>query len=534
LEPAVLPATASVDTDAVCVSIVAAVGSEAGAMARTRKPAQRRAELAPVVNLELGHEYQNLYGWFRSLDLLRPARQVYKVSIEDPSALFFDDVTVHTARDARRPAEFIQVKFHIDQAGAYTAKSLTTTKSRNGRSLLEKAWDTWEALHGQFQAIELVLATTYAWHPEDPLAKHIWTRGQKPSTSFIDGSVVGEAAEARTAWWHHLDDPDPELFSAFLSTLRFRLGFSPTAELRTWTADIMELVGLKHEPEDVEAGVRQILNWLSEGRSEITVTEMTKAIDALDLRDPEALQDPAVSVFIHTIIKEPAETAADWELDWRGYFVEGEWVRGHRVHDPQSWNESMLPDLVRVRNEIMAMGSVRLVRVAGKARLSAWFAIGWTFPRVGNWTLEVDQGGQWWRNTAPAANDLEIKTELEERAGDKDTIAVGISLTGDLATDVRGCLERAGNPAGRLLLIQTSLGLGTTIRGPGDLVWLADQIKPEIRAAMGGSRPKRLLVFYFGPLAGAAFIGASLNAAAGEIQIFEDTDGSYEPSFTLR
>jgi len=43
-----------------------------------------------------------------------------------------------------------------------------------------------------------------------------------------------------------------------------------------------------------------------------------------------------------------------------------------------------------------------------------------------------------------------------------------------------------------------------------------------------------VLLFYFGPLAGAAFIGAMLNAVASEIQIFENQVGTYAPSFTLK
>jgi len=36
-----------------------------------------------------------------------------------------------------------------------------------------------------------------------------------------------------------------------------------------------------------------------------------------------------------------------------------------------------------------------------------------------------------------------------------------------------------------------------------------------------------------GPLAGAAFVGAALNAIAAEVQIYEDQLSGYAPSFTF-
>ena len=96
-----------------------------------------------------------------------------------------------------------------------------------------------------------------------------------------------------------------------------------------------------------------------------------------------------------------------------------------------------------------------------------------------------------------------------------------------------GMSTSAGEPAGRLVLVQLSSGLGQVVRDAADPVRLADRLREVIRTAAGGT-PKRVLLFYFGPLAGAAFIGAMLNAVASEIQIFENQVGTYAPSFTLK
>jgi hypothetical protein len=192
----------------------------------------------------------------------------------------------------------------------------------------------------------------------------------------------------------------------------------------------------------------------------------------------------------------------------------------------------MLPELLRTRDEMSSKIGARLLRVAGKARLSAWFAIGWTFSPVAGWALEVDQNGAWWRNDAAESADVELVAALEDAKGPADVLAVGVSLTGDLSADVRQYLAEIGEPAGKILFVQTNLGLGKTIRGPGDLTKLAHLLRDQMRGALG-RRPARILLFYMGPLAGAAFVGAALNAIAAEVQIYEDQLSGYAPSFTF-
>jgi hypothetical protein len=502
-------------------------------MAPTRKASQRTG-IAPVAAARQGHDYQDLYGWWRALDLLRPTRHVTRVSIEDPSALSFDDVTITRAPGTAKPHEFIQVKFHVNHAGSYSTDSLMTTKSRNNRnSLLEKAWITWRALRDETPNLELVLVSTYSWLPTDPIAEHLRTINAALDRAFITGSLAGQELAARTKWKDHLGTPDEEEFQRFLSTLRFRLGFVGTSDLLQWTCDVMDAVGLKSGEEDALRGERQIHDWINEGRSEITADDMREAIDRLDLRQPGASPDPAISLYLHSIIKEPQETAADWDLDWREHFEEGPSGRGHTTLDQGVWNEVMLPELARTRDEILAATTTRILRIAGKARLSIWFAAGWTFQQPAGWTLEIDQNGTWWRNDAPAATDIDLVTVEEERGGDPGTIAVAVSVMNDLSGDVRNYLAANGEPAAKLLLVELSSGIGPVMRDAGDAVRLADRLREVIRAAAGGT-PKRVLLFYSGPLAGAAFIGARLNAVSPDIQIFEYTVGSYVPSFTLK
>ena len=480
-----------------------------------------------------GDEFQDVYGWFRSLELLRPARKVGKVSVEDSTGGSFDDVTLRPGTGTSHVPEFAQVKFHVDEHGHYSTDAIKTKRSKNGRSLLQKAWDTWLLLRGEDPRVQLLLVTTYSWDPADEVSKHL-RRGTKLTPEFVEGRCDEAGLAARTLWHQHLDSPDPSLFEGFLRSLQIRVGYPATSELMEWTGERMELVGLKHDEPAIRLGAHQIATWVVEGKESIERSDMEEAIKRLGLQDPGATLEPAVSLYVHTILREPLEVDGDYEVDWRDHFEGDEWERGHKVRDPDVWNTVMLPDLREIKRRIMADTGTRLLRVRGNARLSAWFGVGFVFPRVGGFTIEVDQNGARWRNDAPESSDLHLVEEpIEDLPGDPDTLAVGVSLTASLAGDVRAYLQEAGNPGGKLLLVTTNRGLGRTIQSDGDLAALAQQLQTRMRSALG-RRPKRVLLFYLGPLSGAAFIGANLNAVAPEIQLFEDQNPGYAPSFTLR
>lgn len=87
--------------------------------------------------IEAGLTYQELYGWYRVLDLKSPSGKVRSVSIEDPTAGYFDDVVVRPASSTEHAPEYLQVKFHVDLSDLYSSDSLM---EENHGWLLRKAW----------------------------------------------------------------------------------------------------------------------------------------------------------------------------------------------------------------------------------------------------------------------------------------------------------------------------------------------------------------------------------------------------------
>jgi hypothetical protein len=176
------------------------------------------------------------------------------------------------------------------------------------------------------------------------------------------------------------------------------------------------------------------------------------------------------------------------------------------------------------------------------ARLSAWFAFGFTFSDVARYTIEVDQQGQLWRTDAHANPDFRLiftgnngSPDGEILDGEGPTVAVGLSVTGSLDNDVRNFLANREEKIASLLLIQPEHGPGREcLRRASDVVARANGVKDSLRAFVKRWNATRLLLFYFGPLSGACFIGHKLNAVCREIQIMEDQQPGYALSFSLR
>ncbi len=115
------------------------------------------------------------------------------------------------------------------------------------------------------------------------------------------------------------------------------------------------------------------------------------------------------------------------------------------------------------------------------------------------------------------------------------TVACGISVTGSLEVDVRHHIAEYGDCAvSALLLIRPDRDLGRgCLQTASDVVAFARGVKDLLRAFAKRRSAMRLLLYYFGPLSGACFIGHQLNAVCREVQIMEDQQPGYASTFLL-
>ena len=473
-----------------------------------------------VPALEAGFDYQWLYGWYRILDLVNPAGSSGSVTIENPEAGLFDDVTISPRLTGGQPAEFIQVKFHVGTNGWYTAASLISNK------LIRKAWKTFDLLRADYESIQLSLVTTWAWDPDDSVR----IEDLRLTRAFIEGTAAGKAAEERAEWKTDAGDPPEPDFQAFLQVLRFRTAYDEKTELKERMRERLFYLGLKSDEGAIRKGVGQVRDWVIDRKGRITAEDVNDVIDHLELRLPDP-EPPSVTLYVHTVRLIPTETGGDFELDWRDAFEGTNRERGHALLDPADWNGRLLPELEAKAAEIEDATSARLLRVRGLARLSPWFAVGFTFRETTGWSIETDLRGKRWRTDAPQGDD-EIEPTVVDLPGPAEIAALSIGVTGDPTPRVRAYLESAGNPAGRLAVVRCPRSGMESIRDAGDVTRLADVVKTALQSLE--PRARRVLLFYWGPAAGAVFIGHRLNAVAREIQLHEEDNGEYTPSILLK
>ena len=501
--------------------------------------------MSSVASIRNGELYQDLYGWSRILDL-SPNGRLERVRLEADDAGHVDDVVAYP-RDRTKPIEFVQLKFHVrSEAGRYSTDSFIEPpsavkraakdgKTSRAKTLLQKFWASWRLLKDEPRGVRLILESNWSWDDNDPLAPLISGLNDALSDAYFNAAPTTKIGQSRERWRAHLN-ADPGEFAAFMRAMRFRLGRGSIAARTEQVSVRMGDRCLHVDDNAVNRAVTQVGTWIREGRDEITPDLYERALDDLELKLPEA--DPAVRVCLHTIERQAYSEAADHTLDWCDRFLplheEQAFPRGYTVDDAAVWNRDFLPELQALKAQLNA-GPIRLLRLRGQARLSAWLALGHVFERRAGYVLEVDQYGKPWRTNVAAAADVHAVSPGPVALGRGRDVAVGIGITNDVAPAVRSAIDALGLPVESLMVFEPSTGTGAeSMPSAAHLRAFVDSVRRQISAHMAEHGATRLHLFYSGPAAGAAFLGHALGAAAPEVQIYEFQRPGYAPSFMLR
>lgn len=476
-----------------------------------------------------GDDFQHLYTWYRVLSLRKHGQRTARVSIEVPGVGALDDVASHSVDHDGTFSQFCQVKFHVDHGKQYSTDLLL--QERPGESsLLKKLYNGWQRVARECARHEVVLLTNRSWDSADPFAGMIDGATAAIKEEFLVASARTNVGKVRERWLAHLG-ADSEEFGQFIRALHIDFGYSSTKKLIDDVTERMGSIGLRCDEEALAAGVQQVRDWIKAGQVDIADTEFQAAIDRFQLAAGQP--EPFALIHLHTIVHRAFSAPADYVLDWVDLFP-GSDDRGRLPTDPAAWNTIMLPAMLQLRKTIDAVPDLRLLRWRGQSRLSAWLAAGFAFRQVAGYTLEARQGPYLWRTDTPPAPDFKLAVPDLHELGTGMKVAVGVSVTGDLTEDVLDYLSNRCDEYGAVLFLRPGESLGPTcFRGAADVTAFAQQAKAAIQRFVRKRRAQQLGLFYFGPLSGALFLGHQLNACAQEIQVFEDANSGYAPSFLL-
>jgi hypothetical protein len=153
---------------------------------------------------------------------------------------------------------------------------------------------------------------------------------------------------------------------------------------------------------------------------------------------------------------------------------------------------------------------------------------------VNGYVIQVLQGPALWRTDAVPSADFTLRATPIRGPGVRATaLAVGLNVTGSLTADMERYLEDHAFTGGILSLEPARGPSRDVFRGAGDVVAFANEAKRAIRQWVDETGATEILLFYFGPLSGASFLGHDLNAIGARVTVMEDQSPGYAESFRL-
>lgn len=477
-----------------------------------------------------GFDYQHLLSWYHILSLKKD-KTVTTIKLENTAAGQVDDLTLYKIDGS---VDFYQVKYHVS-AGNYSMDTLLTNDDGT-TSLMEKFWKTWNILVKSYSRdkIRLILYSNWVQHSDDKILACINGENGRLSQLFHSAGARSDCGKKRKEWKvkHNATDRD---FIDFTNSISFLLGRNFTDELKQIISERMELLGLKNDTNALLVSIGIVKDWIKDKTEDITVNMLEDKLNSHDLYKPKDSEKSA-AIHLVSVKSKQFDLNPDYILDWQNYFHKVGGKGGHELIDNDDWNKKMLPELVDLEKRVNSETGVTLIKARGLARLSAWFGFGFTFSQVAGYKIEINQQDKLWR-TDETPNPL-FKIISENGNGEalgsaNNTVAVGLSVSGSLENDVRNYIGQNG-AIDALLLLRPERDLGPgCFQTANDVTAFVHQAKERIREFVKNNKAKKVLLFYFGPLSGACFLGHQLNAVCNEIQIMENIPGGYTTSFTL-
>lgn len=474
-----------------------------------------------------GFDYQHLLSWYHTLSL-KSGRDIASIKLENARAGYVDDLTVERKDGS---VDFYQIKYHV-AVGHYSMPDLLA--ATEGNSLMEKFWITWNQLITQLpqSKIRLILYSNWVYHVDDTILKCINGDDGHLGEMFFTAGSRTKCGKQRQLWKKAHNATD-QRFDEFTRAISFQLGRNFTNEIKQMIADRMQLCGLKDDENAMLIAVGIVKDWIKGKSESITLTNLEGKIQKHDLY--AQAKEKAASVYFVTVKNRKFDLPPDYLLDWRHYFRDVSGMGGHELIDGANWSESLLPELHLLEEQINSEVTPTLIRARGFARLSPWFAFGYTFSEVAGYAIEVNQQDKLWRTDEVPDDNFKVISENGEGeilSKENKVVAVGISITGSLEADVRNHINLHGG-VDALLLLRPAADLGPgCFQSAGHVTAFSKQVKIHIRAFVKAHQADKLMLFYFGPLSGACFLGHRLNAVCNKIQIMESNpDGGYSESF---
>ncbi|WP_437297349.1 SAVED domain-containing protein [Sorangium sp. So ce426] len=473
-----------------------------------------------------GDDYQHLYAWHHALRMLAPDEGVTAISVEKRGIDLLDDVVVHRPG---RGDEHYQVKYSVSASNpidnAWFIEVGTGKEQGRKKSILQRFWDSYSKLRAAGGRPHMALFTNRPLDVNDPLLKlRDGSRGLLGPRLREEGPL-SRPGQRLKEWAMHLGIAEDELLE-MLDHLELLTDQGPASLLARAVTDRMAARGLREDADAVEQGALAIREWVKEGTFRIDRAMLAAEIDRRALRGGP----PRATLVVQQVERDPFAREAHAWVDWVALFEGDEPQVKRRLSDPSLWNTQLRADLQQACDRIRALGFNRIL-VRGRPRLTPAFMVGFELSDTRNAHVACLQRDEMWSTEAsPVQVDLDVPPPEELDLGSE--LVVALSVTHDIADDVRDYVRQAGLPVGRLLNIRTSrIGRGAMPDGAYALGW-ATAVRSQVMREARRTGATKVHLFMAGPAGAALFLGHSWNCVP-TTQLYEELNPGYTPSFCL-
>ena len=473
-----------------------------------------------------GDDYHYAIGLYRAAQVLTEATYE-SVSVEDANGGAFDDIVLRATDSSGVPHEYDQVKSGVYLEAAIDNDWLLKQRTERGKSPLQHFYATWESLTAQGRPFVLRLMSNKNFDHADPVLKCIsGTTNRIPREKLDNLGPRSTGGKRLKEWASHLDITVVDLKN-FLTAIDF-VRAEAESSWRDRAGAKLRNAGFRGDSDAVTLGIDMVRTWVKEGTGIRTRADLQRELTERNLLAREG----ELVLAVNAIDRSALSTAANATIDILDLYEGDDPFNRRQLKDPSAWNERVLPALKAAKTSLEPFGTKNL-HIEANMRLSMYFAVGRTFPSVGNWVLSSMQHGALW-STAAQLKPAELHLLAAADVGLGADLAVAIGLTYDPTEDVRGYIKQSGLPVGKLITVSTPSGPGrSSVPGPEWSVDWARKARDLARSEVRELRAPRVHLFMSAPAGVALFLGHDWNLMPDTALYDHVKDDKYVPTITL-
>lgn len=495
-----------------------------------------------------GDAYQAQAFWLKACRLFQPHSKVKQVGYEIKDVPHFDDIAVYysnsfpDAHGTLIQADYYQVKWHVDQSGCLSCRSLTDPQSRkSSTSLLQRLHRAVEATAQRQETARFTFVTPWSIDPQDDLGQLVSGRDQELRLDVLFGSSASSRmSRLRTDWSEHLN-VDTENLKRILSRLRLCINADSLDHLSRELSHRLAAAGLEPIPvgSRVNPYVPLIFRLHAEGRTRFSKQDLQQVCKAESLWRGSAFnsEDHAIGIRSFRRFAEHLEDETECLLDLTAWFggPNGRFIRAQEM-----WHTEVGSQIDRfITDSVIPLNRCTLHLAAHS---SIAFAAGYALdPKAGTKVALIQNattGRQVWemKNGMTAIERNIWRHSKSDVNPEGSEVGVVLSVTHDILNDVRIYVQKQLPQISHLLVFTPVTETGpASVKDGSHARRLAEQVVGKIRERRQRQGP--LHIFSAAPNGLMLFMGR-LARSLGPIQLYEydfesNAAGAYLPSLTL-